>query len=130
RESPVNAIWEGSGNVQCLDVLRAMHKTPAVVGAYFAEVTKARGANATLDRYVETLRKEFGDLQDMEYRARDVVDRMALSLQAALLVQHAPAPVADAFCASRLAASGHHNYGALPRGVDCGAIIARATPKA
>ena len=130
RESPVNAIWEGSGNVQCLDVLRAMHKTPAVVGAYFAEVAKARGANATLDRYVETLRKEFGDLQDMEYRARDVVDRMALALQAALLVQHAPAPVSDAFCASRLAASGQHSYGALPRGVDCGTIIARATPKA
>jgi putative acyl-CoA dehydrogenase len=130
RESPVNAIWEGSGNVQCLDVLRAMHRTPEVVGAYFAEVAKARGANATLDRYVEALRKEFGDLQDMEYRARDVVDRMALALQAALLVQHAPAPVADAFCASRLAASGHHNYGTLPRGVDCAAIIARATPKA
>jgi len=130
RESPVNAIWEGSGNVQCLDVLRAMHKTPAVVGAYFDEVARARGGNATLDRYVDALRKEFGDLHDMEYRARDVVDRMALALQAALLVQHAPAAVADAFCASRLAASGHHNYGALPRGVDCAAIIARATPKA
>ncbi|MCD6732885.1 MAG: isovaleryl-CoA dehydrogenase [Burkholderiaceae bacterium] len=130
RESPVNAIWEGSGNVQCLDVLRAMQKTPAVVGAFFAELARSRGANATLDRYVAALQKEFGDLADLEYRARDVVDRMALALQAALLVQHAPAAVADAFCASRLAASGHHNYGALPRGADCAAIVARATPKA
>jgi len=130
RESPVNAIWEGSGNVQCLDVLRAMQKTPAVVGAFFAELAKSRGANAALDRYVAALQKELGDLADLEYRARDVVDRMALALQAALLVQHAPAAVADAFCASRLAASGHHNYGALPRGADCAAIVARATPNA
>ena len=130
RESPVNAIWEGSGNVQCLDVLRAMDKAPAVVEAFFMEVAKARGGNATLDRYTAALHQEFGDLADLEYRARDIVDRMALALQAALLVQHAPASVADAFCASRLAASGHHNYGALPRGVDCAAIIARATPTA
>jgi len=130
RESPVNAIWEGSGNVQCLDVLRAMDKAPAVVEAFFTEVAKARGGNATLDRYTAALHQEFGDLADLEYRARDIVDRMALALQAALLVQHAPASVADAFCASRLAASGHHNYGALPRGVDCAAIIARATPTA
>ena len=128
RESPVNAIWEGSGNVQCLDVLRAMQKTPAVVDAFFREVAKAKGANAALDRWVGALQKEFADLADLEYRARDVVDRMALALQAALLAQHAPAWVADAFCGSRLAASGHHNYGALPRGVDCEAIIERATP--
>jgi putative acyl-CoA dehydrogenase len=130
RESPVNAIWEGSGNVQCLDVLRAMQKTPGVVGAFFGEVAKARGANATLDRYVAALHKAFTDVDELEYRARDLVDRMALALQAALLVQHAPASISDAFCGSRLAASGHHNYGALPRGVDCAAIVARATPKA
>ncbi|MBP8150136.1 MAG: DNA alkylation response protein, partial [Limnohabitans sp.] len=130
RESPINAIWEGSGNVQCLDVLRAMQKTPAVVDAYFAEVVKARGANAQLDQYVRALSAEFKDQADMEYRARDVVDRMAIALQAALLVQHAPSAVADGFCASRLGASGHHNYGALPRGVDCAAIIRRATPLA
>jgi putative acyl-CoA dehydrogenase len=129
RESPVNAIWEGSGNVQCLDVLRAMQKTPAVVEAFFREVAKAKGANAALDRWVVALQKEFTDLADLEYRARDLVDRMALALQAALLAQHAPAYVADAFCGSRLARSGHHNYGALPRGVDCEAIIERATPR-
>ena len=130
RESPVNAIWEGSGNVQCLDVLRAMQKTPAVVDAFFREVGQARGANAALDGWVTALKKEFSDLSDLEYRARGVVDRMALAIQAALLVQHAPAAVADAFCASRLGGEGHRNYGSLPRGVDCAAIIARATPRA
>jgi putative acyl-CoA dehydrogenase len=130
RESPVNAIWEGSGNVQCLDVLRAMQKTPAVVDAFFGEVAKAKGANAALDRWVVALQNEFTHRDALEYRARDVVDRMALALQAALLAQHAPTFIADAFCGSRLASNGHHNYGALPRGVDCQAIIARATPRA
>jgi putative acyl-CoA dehydrogenase len=129
RESPVNAIWEGSGNVQCLDVLRAMKKTPEVVDAFFHEVAKAQGASAALDHWIEALRKEIGDLADIEYRARDVVDRMALAIQAALLLQHAPTQVAAPFCASRLTAAGHRNYGALPRGVDCAAIIERATPR-
>jgi putative acyl-CoA dehydrogenase len=66
----------------------------------------------------------------MEFRARDLVDRMALVIQAALLVQHSPAPAAEAFCRSRLGTAGHHNFGALPRGTDCGAIIARAWPGA
>lgn len=131
RESPVNAIWEGSGNVQCLDVLRAMAKAPETVAAFFAEVSKARGANAALDRWVDALRDELADPSDAEYRARDVVDRMALAMQGALLAQHAPSYVADAWCASRLDGAGaHRNYGSLPRGVDCGAIIERATPRA
>jgi len=130
RESPVNAIWEGSGNVQCLDVLRAMAKTPEVVDAFFAELGRARGANAALDGWVDGLRAALGERDELEYRARSLVDAMALALQAALLVQHAPAAVADAFCASRLAGGGHRHYGTLPRGVDCAAIIARATPVA
>lgn len=129
RESPVNAIWEGSGNVQCLDVLRAMSKTPAVVEAFFTEVQSARGGNAALDRFVIALQRSFSDLADMEFRARDLVDRMALALQASLLVRHAPDYVADAFCASRLESVGHHNYGTMPRGVDCRAIIKRAWPQ-
>ena len=129
REAPVNTIWEGSGNVQCLDVLRAISKTPAVLDAFFAEVGQARGASAALDRYVAGLVNEMKDLHDAEYRARDLVDRMALSLQASLLVRHAPSFVSDAFCQSRLQQTGHHNYGSLPRGVDCTAILARATPK-
>lgn len=128
REGPVNAIWEGSGNVQCLDVLRAMQKTPAVMDAFFAELARAKGGNSHLDRHIRALKQEFADRSDLEYRARDVVDRMALALQGALLVQHGPVAVADGFCVSRLASAGHHNYGALPRGVDCEGIIRRATP--
>jgi putative acyl-CoA dehydrogenase len=129
REAPVNAIWEGSGNVQCLDVLRAMQKAPAVVDVFLAELRKARGGHAALDRWVAALQDEFKDLSDLEYRARGIVDRMALAIQAALLVQHAPAAVAEAFCASRLEGSGHRQFGTLPRGADCGAIIERATPQ-
>ena len=129
RESPVNAIWEGSGNVQCLDVLRAMQKTPDVVQAFFQEVARARGGHAQLDRYVADLQRAFTDLSELEYRARDLVGRMALAVQAALLVQHAPSLVADAFCASRLSGGSHHHYGILPRGVDCAALMARATPQ-
>ncbi len=130
REAPINAIWEGSGNVQCLDVLRAMQKSPEVVGAFFAELAKARGANALLDGAVAGLKAEFADLSELQYRARQLVDRMALAIQAALLVQHAPSMVADAFCASRLDGAGHRQYGTLPRGVDCAGILARATPVA
>ena len=126
REAPINAIWEGSGNVQCLDVLRAMQKTPAVVEAFFAELKKARGGHAVLDGYVKALQQEFADLSDLEFRARDVVDRMALALQASLMVRHAPAMVSDAFCAGRLAGVGQHNYGTLPRGTDAAGIIRRA----
>ncbi|MDP2371544.1 acyl-CoA dehydrogenase family protein [Rhodoferax sp.] len=128
REAPVNAIWEGSGNVQCLDVLRAMSKTPPVVDAFFAEVLLAQGVNPALDRHVASLARDLGDHADLEYRARDLVDRMALALQASLLIRHAPAWVSDAFCLSRLAQVGTHNYGGLPRGVDAAAIIERATP--
>ncbi len=130
REAPINAIWEGSGNVQCLDVLRAMQKSPEVVSAFFAELAKARGANALLDGAVAGLKAEFADLSELQYRARQLVDRMALAIQAALLVQHAPSMVADAFCASRLDGAGHRQYGTLPRGVDCAGILARATPVA
>ena len=129
REAPVNAIWEGSGNVQCLDVLRALSKTPAVVDAFFTEVALAKGAHTALDRYIAALATDLQDVRDLEYRARDVVDRMALALQASLLVRHAPAFVSDAFCHSRLGQLGHHSYGTLPRGVDAAAIIARATPQ-
>jgi putative acyl-CoA dehydrogenase len=129
RESPVNAIWEGSGNIQCLDALRAIRKTPAVLQAYFDEVARARGGHALLDRHVGQLKAQLRDSPDIEYRARDLVDRMAAILQAALLVRHAPGWVADAFCRSRLDGVGHHQYGALPSGVECERIIERAMPR-
>jgi putative acyl-CoA dehydrogenase len=129
REAPVNAIWEGSGNIQCLDVLRAMGKTPAVVDAYFAELAVTRGANAMLDAQVAALQREFADMADLQYRARHVVEKMAVTLQASLLVRHAPGFVADAFVSARLGDKVDTQYGTLPRGVDVASIIARATPK-
>lgn len=129
REAPINAIWEGSGNVQCLDVLRALSKTPAVMDAFYTEINEAQGAHALLDRYVADLAIQLKDSRKFEYRARDVVGRMALALQASLLVRHAPSFISDAFCESRLAQVGQHNYGALSPGADTAAIIERATPK-
>ncbi|WP_420473480.1 acyl-CoA dehydrogenase family protein [Noviherbaspirillum sp. ST9] len=131
RESPVNSIWEGSGNVQCLDMLRAMQKDPGSLETYMAELQLAAGGNRHLDQYVALLAKEFADRADVEYRARAIVERMALALQGALLVRHGDQAVADGFCLSRLsgAASGLV-YGNLPRGVDCAAIIKRAAVNA
>ncbi|MCU6433298.1 isovaleryl-CoA dehydrogenase [Undibacterium sp. Jales W-56] len=129
REAPINAIWEGSGNVQCLDVLRAIAKTPEVLPAYFAELDSAKGRHAAFDHYVAQLTSDMQDVAELEYRARDLVDRMALALQATQLLKSAPAFVADAFCQSRLASQGHHQYGALPRHIDVKSIIDRAMPK-
>ncbi|HYC41963.1 MAG TPA: isovaleryl-CoA dehydrogenase [Noviherbaspirillum sp.] len=131
RESPVNSIWEGSGNVQCLDMLRAMQKEAGSLETFMAELQRAAGGNRHLDQYVASLAKEFADRADIEYRARAIVERMALALQGALLVRHGDQAVADAFCLSRLSgtASGLV-YGNLPRGVDCAAIIKRAAVNA
>ena len=106
-----------------------MGKTPEVVEAFFAELRPTQGQNALLDQQVRGLAKEFADTADLQYRARHVVERMALALQASLLLRSAPGFVADAFCASRLAPEGSFNYGALPRGVDVQAIVERATPR-
>jgi len=128
RESPVNAIWEGSGNVQCLDTLRAIHKEPDTLEAFFREAAQAKGSDARFDRFFEQLQNDFADISDFQYRARNLVDRMALTLQASLLLQHSDKSVADAFCASRLQSNGGMNYGNLPPGTDAAAIIKRATP--
>ena len=106
-----------------------MSKTPAVVDAYLAEVEQTRGAHAVLDRFVASLATDLKDVGDVDYRARDLVDCLALALQASLLVRHAPSFVSDAFCHSRLRQTGQHHYGTLPRGVDVAAIIERATPR-
>lgn len=129
RESPVNAIWEGSGNVQCLDVLRAMTRTPETLEAYFAEVEQAKGADVAFDRHIATLKDDMRDASDFEERARDLVDRLATGLQASVLIRHAPDEVTEAYCASRLAQRGAHHYGALPKGMNFAAIIDRARPR-
>ena len=130
REMPLSSIWEGSGNVMALDVLRALEREPHTLHAYFDEVREAAGADARLDAFTETLRAEFTDLEAIETRARRIVERMALALQGSLLVRHAPAAVADAFCASRLAGDAGLQYGTLPAGTDTDAIVARHTPPA
>lgn len=128
REAPINAIWEGSGNVQALDMLRALAKTPAVLETWFAELGKTRGSDARLDQAVDALKQEFGDMEDAQYRARNIVDRLSLTMQASQLVAAGNQAVAEAFIASRLGEHGDRNYGTLPRGLDLGRILARANP--
>ena len=128
RESPLNSIWEGSGNVQCLDVLRAMARNPASVEAYFAEVGAAAGSDARLDAATAELRDELADMEAIETRARRVVERMALVLQGSLVLRFGDPATADAFCASRLGGDTGRAFGTLPRGTDFGRVIDRHTP--
>ena len=127
REAPVNAIWEGSGNVQCLDIARAVSRSPQTLEAFFAEVGRAKGESAALDAHVAALKRDTRDLSDFEIRARDLCDRLATGFEAATLVR-AGSPVADAFCRSRLEAHGAHHYGALT-GIDVKAIVRRAAAR-
>ena len=126
REAPINSIWEGSGNVMCLDVLRAIGREPAAIPALFAELDAAKGADSRLDAAIEELRRDLDIVAEMETRARSLTERMALTLQGALLVRYAPTEVAEAFCASRLANRWSGAYGTLPPNLDFDAIIARA----
>ena len=129
RESPLNGIWEGSGNVICLDVLRALAREPLALDAFLAELDAAAGADRHLDAAVARVRAELGDLDGIEARARRVVEAMALALQGSLLVRFGHPAVADAFCASRLAGDEGLALGTLPPTVDVGTIIERAQPK-
>ncbi len=129
REAPVNSIWEGSGNVQALDVFRALAREPATAEALFGEIEQARGADPRLDAATVHLRRELADTTHVEVRARRVVELIALTLQGSLLARYAPAPVADAFIASRLGGDWGHTLGTLPPGVDAHAIVERARPQ-
>src|SRR3954454_2297201 len=128
REAPLNSIWEGSGNVNALDVLRALAREPETGEAFLVELELARGANDDLDSMITGIRQHLMAGDHVEARARRIVEKLALSLQGSLLVRHAPPAVADAFCASRLAGDGGLAYGTLPAGVDTRAIVARHTP--
>jgi putative acyl-CoA dehydrogenase len=128
REAPLNSIWEGSGNVMCLDVLRAMGREPETVEAFFAELEASRDGDTRLDQFVRALRDELTDFDAIEVRARRIVERMALALQGSVLVRHGDAAVADAFCASRLAGDRGMAFGTLPRGLDFDRIVDRARP--
>ena len=129
RDSPLNGIWEGSGNVMALDVLRAMSREPEGLQAFLAECEAARGADARLDAHLDALRGTLAGLaEDPQWSARRAVEDLALAFQASLLVRTAPPAVADAFCAGRLGAARGRAFGTLPRGVDGAAIVERALP--
>jgi putative acyl-CoA dehydrogenase len=128
RESPLNSVWEGSGNVNALDVLRALSREPEALNAWLVEVGKARGEDHRLDRAIESVLESLADTSELEVGARRLAGRMAACLQGALLVQHSPAAVADAFCATRLGTEYGGTFGTLPRGSDLASLVARATP--
>ena len=129
REAPLASIWEGSGNVISLDVLRALGRSPHALEVFLAEVELAAGADARLDAHVGRLKAQFSDPATLESRARRVVEGMALALEGSLLVRSGVAAVADAFCASRLGGDGGLEYGTLPAGTDFEAIVARSRPQ-
>ncbi|MET9730736.1 acyl-CoA dehydrogenase family protein [Streptomyces sp. NPDC006458] len=128
RESPLNSVWEGAGNVQALDVLRALQREPMALNAFLQEVGQARGADHRLDAAIKGLLTELADLEGIEARARRLVERLALVLQGALLVRYAPPAVADAFCAARLGRDGGAAFGTLPHTLDLASIVERARP--
>jgi len=128
RQSPVNGVWEGSGNVICLDVLRAMVREPRSLEAFWAEIDLAAGGHHRLDASAKELRSDLDDPATLEPRARSVVERMALTFQGSLLVRFAPEAVAEAFCASRLGDRSGGVFGTLPEGSDVRAVLDRHAP--
>lgn len=128
RQAPLNSIWKGSGNIQCLDVLRALTREPASRAALFAELAAAKGGNAALDAKVTRLTHDLGNPADPELSSRLVTELLALALQASLLVRAGNHPVADAFCATRIERAHGQASGTLPAHTAMGALITRAFP--
>ena len=128
REAPLNSVWEGSGNVNALDVLRALSREPAVLDAWLTEVGRARGGDARLDQAIEQTLALLGDAATLEGSARRLAGQMAACLQGSLLVRFGPPEVADAFCSSRLGSGHDGTYGTLAGG-DLAALVERATPE-
>lgn len=129
REMPLASIWEGTGNVMCLDVLRAMSREPETVPALQQELLSARGRNAHYDHYIATLAEDLRDTATLEVRARRVVERLAIALQACALLHGAPDYLADAFCRARLTYDAGEEYGTLPHDLPFDQIIAYASPE-
>jgi putative acyl-CoA dehydrogenase len=133
RQMPLNSIWEGSGNIMCLDILRAFAKHPRCLEVLSAEISGALGKNKNFDRFVGRLKDSVKNTENIEARARSITQGIALAVQGGLLLRFAPDYVADAFCASRLAADspfGGGAFGALPGNTNFGALLARAWPAA
>jgi len=129
REAPLMGIWEGSGNVSALDTLRAMATRPECIDVLFDELATTAGADRRLDRYVQRLRTQLGDLDTIQYRARLVAEHICLALQGSLLVRHGHPAVAEAFLASRLGGEWGGAFGTLPTGLDLAPILERAMVK-
>jgi len=132
RDSPLNAIWEGPGNVIALDVLRALAKDPAAFDAFLAEVELAAGLDERLDAFVSKIRDQVPGLAEepasAQYAARGIAERLGIALQASLVVRHSPPAVAEAFLSTRVAGAAGGAFGTLPPGVDCAAIVERHRP--
>jgi putative acyl-CoA dehydrogenase len=129
REAPLNSIWEGSGNVNALDVLRAMAREPESVDAFVAEAEEARGSDPKRDDRLEELKRSLSDSTDAESRARRIVEQMAVVLEASLLVRHGDPAVAEAFCASRLGSNGSTSFGTLTPSRQLAGIVRRHRPQ-
>ena len=128
REAPLNSIWEGSGNVNALDVLRAMDREPESVTAFMSEVDEGRGSDPRLDRSIGELKSVLSNGAGEEAAARRLVERMALALEGSLLVRYGHPATADAFCASRMAGDWGHSFGTLPQGLQLDSIVQRHRP--
>jgi putative acyl-CoA dehydrogenase len=126
RQAPLNSIWEGSGNIQCLDVLRALAKEPATRDTLFAELAGAKGIDRRYDAAVTGIARALDDVQDLEYRSRHIVERTALALQASVLLRSGQDEIAQAFCASRLAGEHGLAFGTLGGDAPVAALIERA----
>lgn len=129
REAPVNAIWEGSGNIQALDMLRALSRSPETLESYFQQLTLSLGKNSLYDQWFKKVQALLSDKDNIEYRAREISEKMALALQANVLLETDNTLIADAFCSARLRPDIGLNYGTLPTGINCSAIIERARPQ-
>jgi len=128
REAPLNGVWEGSGNVICLDVLRAIGREPDCLDVLVDELRAARGLDPGYDRALAALEREMSDLAGREARAREFVERLALALEAALLLRHGAPEVAEAFVAARLGRDWSGAFGTLPESIDAAALARRAVP--
>jgi putative acyl-CoA dehydrogenase len=126
REAPLNGIWEGTGNVICLDVLRSMQREPETIDVFLGELAQARGANARFDAFADDLGRRLVNPSALEPIARRVVEMMAFALQASLLVRYSSAAVADAFCSTRLDGNWGRAFGTMPQGLDTQTIVDRA----
>ena len=126
RQAPLNSIWEGAGNIQCLDVLRALGREPQTREAFFAELDAARGTSGELDREAVAIGRVLDDRAMLESRARRVVERMAMALQASILVRAGHDAVASSFCTARLGVDRGATFGTLPPSVPVAGLIARS----